>query len=81
LPLTPTAAPLRYFEGRARTVQMAVQGRFRRPLRMDEVFTGEALDRPCACLPHPLLCAGVLGVWADPPPGDPWGGGACVVVD
>ena len=42
----PGAPQTDYFQGKARTIQMAVQGQFKKELPMDTVFTGEEV---CVC--------------------------------
>eukprot|EP00667_Euglena_gracilis_P009300 EG_transcript_9444 len=58
----PGAAPTSYFGGRLRTMQMAVQGRFKTDLPMHTVFTGEAQARPLAYLPPRWLVSAALAV-------------------
>lgn len=44
-------SPARVFEGRARAIQFVVQGRFKRPVPMDDVHFGVRLARPLRALP------------------------------
>jgi len=44
-------SPARVFEGRARAIQFVVQGRFKRPVPMDDVHFGVRLARPLTALP------------------------------
>jgi len=40
-----------YFDGRKRLMQTVIQGKFKRPLRMDEVYVGSLFARPLAGAP------------------------------
>jgi hypothetical protein len=48
-------SPSDIFNGRARTIQIAVQGKFKREIPMDECVFGQALARPLSNLPSRWL--------------------------
>ena len=48
-------SPPDIFNGRARTIQIAVQGKFKREIPMDECIIGQALARPLSNLPSRWL--------------------------
>jgi len=45
----------RYFQGRKRLMQTVVQGRFKRPTKMSDVYVGSIFARPLAGAPPPAM--------------------------
>lgn len=44
-----------YFEGRKRLMQTVIQGRFKRPMKMSEVYVGSIFSKPLAGAPPPFM--------------------------
>ncbi|KAG7348978.1 hypothetical protein IV203_011575 [Nitzschia inconspicua] len=49
--------------------QFTLQGQFKEPIRMDELYMGEAYDRPLVGMPHPIVMKAVRKVFAFLVPG------------
>ena len=63
--------PPEIFEGKARTIQLAIQGKFKRPISMNDCVIGQCLSRPLQNLPSRwllALCARVVRGF-----GEKWG--------
>ena len=45
------SSPVDYFRGKRRKMQVAIQGRFKRPLRFDQVFSGQEFMKPLCNIP------------------------------
>ena len=63
--------PPEIFEGKARTIQLAIQGKFKRPIAMNDCVIGQCLSRPLQNLPSRwllALCARVVRGF-----GEKWG--------
>lgn len=44
-----------YFKGRKRLMQTVIQGRFKRPIKMSDVYVGSIFSQPLAGAPPPLM--------------------------
>jgi len=51
----------RYFQGRKRLMQTVVQGRFKRPTKMSDVYVGSIFARPLAGAPPPAMVNKIIG--------------------
>ena len=45
------SSPADYFRGKRRKMQVAIQGKFKRPLRFDQVFSGQEFAKPLRNIP------------------------------
>lgn len=51
-----------YFDGRKRTFQGVVRGRFKEPTSMSECVTGQVFDRPAGNLPPRIVTKGAISI-------------------
>mmetsp|Transcript_36790 Transcript_36790/g.82761 ORF Transcript_36790/g.82761 Transcript_36790/m.82761 type:complete len:459 (-) Transcript_36790:313-1689(-) len=55
-------SPGSYFDGRKRTFQGVVRGRFKAEISMSETVTGQLFNRPAGILPPRLVTKGAIGI-------------------